>query len=133
MILGTQWYLLFNIIAGTSTIPTELRYAARNLGLGGWLKWRRYLLPEVFPSFVTGAITATGGFCVEKIAQSLLKIIQQPCIVKKCDSVIRLSITSSMGISMYPQDGETADNLIKSADKAMYKSKKTKSGYSFAV
>ena len=70
---------------------------------------------------------------VEKIAQSLLKIIQQPCIVKKCDSVIRLSITSSMGISMYPQDGETADDLIKSADKAMYKSKKTKSGYSFAV
>ena len=61
MILGTQWYLLFNIIAGTSTIPTELRYAAQNLGLGGWLKWRRYLLPAIFPSFVTGAITATGG------------------------------------------------------------------------
>ena len=61
MILGTQWYLLFNIIAGTSAIPTELRYAAQNLGLGGWLKWRRYLLPAIFPSFVTGAITATGG------------------------------------------------------------------------
>lgn len=61
MILGTQWYLLFNIIAGTSSIPTELRYAAQNLGLGGWLKWRRYLLPAIFPSFVTGAITATGG------------------------------------------------------------------------
>ncbi len=61
MILGTQWYLLFNIIAGTSNIPTELRYAAKNLGLGGWLKWRRYLLPAIFPSVVTGAITATGG------------------------------------------------------------------------
>ncbi len=61
MILGTQWYLLFNVIAGASTIPTELRYAARNLGLSGWLKWRRYLLPAIFPSFVTGAITATGG------------------------------------------------------------------------
>ena len=61
MILGTQWYLLFNVIAGASTIPTELRYAAQNLGLSGWLKWRRYLLPAVFPSFVTGAITATGG------------------------------------------------------------------------
>ena len=68
---------------------------------------------------------------VEKIAQSLLKIIQQPCIVKKCDSVIKLSITSSIGISIYPQDGETADDLIKSADKAMYKSKLKKSGYSF--
>lgn len=61
MILGTQWYLLFNVIAGASTIPTELRHAARNFGLRGWLKWRRYLLPAIFPSFVTGAITATGG------------------------------------------------------------------------
>jgi len=61
MILGTQWYLLFNVIAGASTVPTELRYAAQNLGLSGWLKWRRYLLPAIFPSFVTGAITATGG------------------------------------------------------------------------
>ena len=61
MILGTQWYLLFNVIAGASTVPGELRLAARNLGLKGWLKWRRYLLPAVFPSFVTGAITASGG------------------------------------------------------------------------
>jgi NitT/TauT family transport system permease protein len=61
MILGTQWYLLFNVIAGASTVPTELRHAAKNFGLSGWLKWRRYLLPAIFPSFVTGAITATGG------------------------------------------------------------------------
>ena len=61
MVLGTQWYLLFNVIAGASTVPTELRYAAQNLGLSGWLKWRRYYLPAVFPSFVTGAITASGG------------------------------------------------------------------------
>ncbi|WP_295995477.1 ABC transporter permease subunit [Rugamonas sp.] len=61
MILGTQWYLLFNVIAGASTVPTELRHAAQNFGLTGWLKWRRYLLPAIFPSFVTGAITATGG------------------------------------------------------------------------
>jgi NitT/TauT family transport system permease protein len=61
MIFGTQWYLLFNVIAGASTIPTELRFAARNIGLKGTLRWRRYLLPAVFPSFVTGAITASGG------------------------------------------------------------------------
>jgi len=61
MILGTQWYLLFNVIAGASTVPTELRYAAQNLHLDGALKWRRYLLPAIFPSFVTGAITASGG------------------------------------------------------------------------
>ena len=70
---------------------------------------------------------------VEKIAQSLLKIIQQPCIVRKCNSVMQLIINSSIGISMYPQDAETVDDLINSADKAMYKSKKTKSSYSFAV
>lgn len=61
MVLGTQWYILFNVIAGASGIPAELRFAAGNLGLSGWLKWRRYLLPAVFPSFVTGAITASGG------------------------------------------------------------------------
>ncbi|MDY0747184.1 ABC transporter permease subunit [Paucibacter sp. R3-3] len=61
IVLGTQWYLLFNVIAGASTIPSELRFAAQNLGLTGWLKWRRYILPAIFPSFVTGAITASGG------------------------------------------------------------------------
>ena len=61
IILGTQWYLLFNVVAGAATIPTELRLAAQNLGLRGWLAWRRYLLPAIFPSFVTGAITASGG------------------------------------------------------------------------
>ncbi len=61
MVLGTQWYLLFNVIAGASSVPTELRHASRNLGLTGWLRWKRYLLPAVFPSFVTGAITASGG------------------------------------------------------------------------
>lgn len=61
MILGTQWYILFNVIAGASSIPNELRLASQNLGLTGWLRWKRYLLPAVFPSFVTGAITASGG------------------------------------------------------------------------
>jgi NitT/TauT family transport system permease protein len=61
MVFGTQWYILFNVIAGASSIPTELRLAARNLGLTGWLRWRRYLLPAIFPSFVTGAVTASGG------------------------------------------------------------------------
>ncbi len=61
MVLGTQWYILFNVIAGASSVPTELRFAAQNLGLDGWLRWRRYLLPAVFPSLVTGAITASGG------------------------------------------------------------------------
>ncbi len=61
MVFGTQWYILFNVVAGASTIPTELRLAADNLGLKGWLKWKRVYLPAVFPTYVTGAITASGG------------------------------------------------------------------------
>lgn len=61
MVFGTQWYILFNVVAGASAIPNELRLAADNLGLKGWLKWKRVYLPAVFPSFVTGAITASGG------------------------------------------------------------------------
>ncbi|AVY95381.1 ABC transporter permease subunit [Microvirgula curvata] len=61
MVFGTQWYILFNVVAGASAIPNELRLAADNLGLKGWLKWKRVYLPAVFPSYVTGAITASGG------------------------------------------------------------------------
>jgi NitT/TauT family transport system permease protein len=61
MILGTQWYILFNVIAGAAAMPSELRYAAQNLNVGGWLWWRRVALPGVLPYYVTGAITASGG------------------------------------------------------------------------
>jgi NitT/TauT family transport system permease protein len=61
MILGTQWYILFNVIAGASAIPAELRSAAVNLRVRGWLWWRRVGLPAIFPYYVTGAITASGG------------------------------------------------------------------------
>jgi NitT/TauT family transport system permease protein len=61
MILGTQWYILFNIIAGASAIPAEMRYAASNFGVKGWLWWRKVALPAVLPFYVTGAITASGG------------------------------------------------------------------------
>lgn len=61
MILGTQWYILFNVIAGASTIPGELHDISANLGVRGWLWWRRVALPAVFPFYMTGAITASGG------------------------------------------------------------------------
>jgi NitT/TauT family transport system permease protein len=61
MILGTQWYILFNVIAGASSIPGELRYAAENFNLRGWQWWKTLALPAVFPYYVTGAITASGG------------------------------------------------------------------------
>ena len=61
MVLGTQWYILFNVIAGASTMPQELRDAADNFGVHGWLWWKKVALPAVFPYYVTGAITASGG------------------------------------------------------------------------
>jgi NitT/TauT family transport system permease protein len=61
MILGTQWYILFNVIAGASALPGDLRDAASNLRIMGWTWWRRVMLPGVFPYYLTGAITATGG------------------------------------------------------------------------
>lgn len=61
MILGTQWYILFNVVAGASALPSELRDVGANLHVGGWLWWRRIALPGVFPFYVTGAITASGG------------------------------------------------------------------------
>lgn len=61
MIFGTQWYILFNVIAGASAIPTELKLAARNFGLRGWLLWKRFLIPAVFPNLLTGLVTAAGG------------------------------------------------------------------------
>jgi NitT/TauT family transport system permease protein len=61
MILGTQWYILFNVIAGATAIPAELRAVGANLRVRGWLWWRRIALPAVLPYYVTGAITASGG------------------------------------------------------------------------
>jgi NitT/TauT family transport system permease protein len=61
MILGTQWYILFNVVAGASAMPSELRHVARSLHVGGWLWWRKVALPGVLPYYLTGAITASGG------------------------------------------------------------------------
>jgi NitT/TauT family transport system permease protein len=61
MILGTQWYILFNVIAGAAAIPAELRAVGANFRVRGWLWWRRIALPAVLPYYVTGAITASGG------------------------------------------------------------------------
>jgi NitT/TauT family transport system permease protein len=61
MILGTQWYILFNVIVGASAIPPDMRYAGQNFHVRGWLWWKRIALPAIFPFYVTGAITASGG------------------------------------------------------------------------
>ncbi|HET9647532.1 MAG TPA: ABC transporter permease subunit [Microlunatus sp.] len=61
MSLGAQWYILFNVIAGASGIPIDLREAATDLGLGRWLRWRMLIGPAIFSAWVTGGITAAGG------------------------------------------------------------------------
>ena len=61
MILGTQWYILFNVIAGASAFPTDLLEAAQLSGVHGWQWWRTVILPGIFPYYITGALTASGG------------------------------------------------------------------------
>jgi len=61
MLLGSQWYILFNVLAGATAMPQDMREAADVYGLGGWMRWRTLYLPAVFPHLVTGLITAAGG------------------------------------------------------------------------
>jgi NitT/TauT family transport system permease protein len=61
MMLGAQWYILFNVIAGASSIPNDLREMAANMHLTRRLRWRRVILPAILPYYVTGGITAAGG------------------------------------------------------------------------
>ncbi len=72
MILGTQWYILFNVIGGVIAIPAELHYAAGNLGVTRWLWWRRVILPGIFSAYVTGALTAAGGAWNASIAAEVV-------------------------------------------------------------
>jgi NitT/TauT family transport system permease protein len=61
MLLGTQWYVLFNVIAGAMAIPSDLREVASSYHVTGWRRWKTLILPAIFPYLVTGMITATGG------------------------------------------------------------------------
>jgi NitT/TauT family transport system permease protein len=61
IMMGTQWYILFNVIAGAMAIPNDLKEAARNFGLRGWPLWKTLILPAIFPFWITGACTAAGG------------------------------------------------------------------------
>lgn len=61
MLLGTQWYILFNVIAGAMSIPSDLKEAARIYRFTRWQRWTQLILPGIFPYFVTGMVTASGG------------------------------------------------------------------------
>jgi NitT/TauT family transport system permease protein len=73
MLLGTQWYVLFNVIAGAMAIPSDLREAAVVFQVNGWRRWRTLILPAIFPYLVTGMITATGGAWNASIVSEYVK------------------------------------------------------------
>ncbi|MGW4527529.1 ABC transporter permease [Amycolatopsis sp. NPDC004378] len=96
MALGAQWYILFNVIAGASAIPNDLREAAANLRLPRKLWWRRLVLPAIFPSYVTGGITAAGG-------------AWNASIVAEIVSYDGLTLTAT-GLGAYIKDATSAGN-----------------------
>src|SRR5437879_9934912 len=61
MLLGTQWYILFYVIAGGMAIPTDLQEAAQVYRFVSWDRWRLLIVPGIFPYFATGMVTASGG------------------------------------------------------------------------
>jgi NitT/TauT family transport system permease protein len=61
MLLGSQWYILFNVIAGAAAIPKDLKQVADNFGIKGWQWWKKLILPGIFPAYITGTITAIGN------------------------------------------------------------------------
>ena len=61
IIFGTQWYIVFNVIGGAAAYPNDLKEAAANFRIRGWSWWRNVILPGIFPYYVTGALTASGG------------------------------------------------------------------------
>lgn len=73
MILGTQWYILFNVIAGALAIPQELHLVTKNLRIKGWLWWKRLALPALFPYYITGSMTAAAGCWNASIVADVLE------------------------------------------------------------
>ena len=61
LLLGTQWYILFNVIAGAMAIPTDLKESTLVFQIKGWERWRKLILPGIFPFLITGLVTASGG------------------------------------------------------------------------
>jgi len=94
MLMGTQWYLLFNIIAGASAIPQDLIYTTKLMRLSGWQRWRTLFIPAIFPYLVTGAITASGGAWNASIVAEYQNFAGQTLIAPGIGSLIAQSTAS---------------------------------------
>ncbi|HUI26372.1 MAG TPA: ABC transporter permease subunit [Candidatus Kryptonia bacterium] len=88
MLLGSQWYVLFNVLAGASAMPHDLREAAEIYGISGWARWRTLYLPAIFPNLVTGLITAAGGAWNASIVAEYVRYRGQPLIAPGLGSLI---------------------------------------------
>ncbi len=91
MALGTQWYVLFNVIAGASAVPSDLKEAMDNLGVRGFNRWKRFILPAIFPAYVTGAITAAGGAWNATIVAEIVTYSHHQLVAKGLGSFISLN------------------------------------------
>jgi len=88
MLLGSQWYILFNVLAGAGAMPHDLREVAESYGLGRWARWRTLYLPAVFPYLVTGLVTAAGGAWNASIVAEYVRYRGQTLIAPGLGSLI---------------------------------------------
>ncbi|AHA28345.1 ABC transporter permease [Candidatus Liberibacter americanus] len=98
MILGTQWYILFNVIAGASAFPNDLREVSKSFHVSGWRWWRYVILPGIFPYYITGAITACGGAWNASIVAEVISWGKIRLIAKGLGSYI----TQAADSNLYP-------------------------------
>lgn len=89
LILGTQWYILFNVISAVRAIPKDVLFAVRSLRLRGWMLWQRLIFPAIAPHLVTGAMAAAGGAWNACIAAEVLTWKGQVVSATGLGSVIR--------------------------------------------
>ena len=98
MLLGSQWYILFNVLAGASAMPHDLREAAAIYGLKGWTRWRTLYLPAIFPQLLTGLITAAGGAWNASIVAEYVRYRGRTLIAPGLGSLI----TEATGAANFP-------------------------------
>ena len=95
MALGSQWYILFNVIAGAMAIPTDLREAMDNLRITGWQRWRSLIIPGIFPFYVTEAITASGGAWNASIVAEIVSFRNRTLVAKGVGAYIAQAFSAT--------------------------------------
>ncbi len=88
LLLGSQWYILFNVLSGATAIPHDLRESAAAYGLGRWARWRTLYLPAIFPYLLTGLITAAGGAWNASIVAEYVRYRGQTLVAPGLGSLI---------------------------------------------